>query len=213
VLKSAAFKDDRRIGVAYLASRREGKDEGALQYAGNAVFRELVQHPDGSLGTKFPPEMIPASGAPLSLAPTTFTSGATKKAQSLVLEAPEGFEMATVEGVPLNAYLTAEIRPQANSALFGLGLRGSGAYETGYPLQFLPYEERVELGNQAITAVEGLQQPFKIEIVLKDDIIDVCIDGRRCLINRCPELRGDCLFLFCQNGQVEFNHLVVRPLL
>jgi hypothetical protein len=26
-------------------------------------------------------------------------------------------------------------------------------------------------------------------------------------------LRGDCLFLFCQNGQVEFNHLVVRPLL
>ena len=44
-------------------------------------------------------------------------------------------------------------------------------------------------------------------------IVDVCIDGRRCLIDRCPELKGERLFFFCQNGQVRFESIRVRPLL
>lgn len=212
VLKTAAFKDGRRLGVAYLASRRDNKDDGLLQYAGNAVFREIIQHEDGSLGTKFPPEMIPARGEPLGLPFRPFTSGASLEGQALRLDALEGFEMAMIEGIPLNAYITADIKPEPGSACFGIGLRGQGGYESGYTLQFLPDEERVELGGQVITRVEGLQQSFKVEIVLQGDIIDVCIDKRRCLINRCPELRGDRLFLFCQNGRVIFDKVEIRPL-
>ena len=39
---------------------------GGPAYAGEAVFRELVQQKDGILGTKWPVEMIPKSGAPLT---------------------------------------------------------------------------------------------------------------------------------------------------
>jgi hypothetical protein len=213
VMKTAAFKDGRRLGVAYLASRQGRQDEGRLQYAGNAVFRELIQQPDGSLGCRFPPEMVPAGGEPLALPISPLTTGVVPNGRGAALAAPEGFAAAVIEGVPPDARLAVEIKPQPDTALFGLGLRGQGSYERGYALQFLPYEGRVELGNQAISPVEGLAQPFKVEVIMKDDIIDVCIGERRCLINRCPERRGERLFLFCQNGSVRFDNLEVRPLI
>jgi len=48
---------------------------------------------------------------------------------------------------------------------------------------------------------------------LKDDIVDVVIDNRRTLIDRCPQRSGDAILLFAQNGAVRFDELSVRPLL
>ena len=45
------------------AKRPDNSDTGDLQWGGNAVFRELVQAEDGTLWTKFPPEMIPAAAS------------------------------------------------------------------------------------------------------------------------------------------------------
>jgi hypothetical protein len=49
--KGAPFKDNRRVMAGWLG------DQG---WGGDIVFRELVQHADGTLGTKWPVEMIPA---------------------------------------------------------------------------------------------------------------------------------------------------------
>ena len=65
------------------------------------------------------------------------------------------------------------------------------------------------LFDQAITVVDGLDKPFRLDILIKDDIIDVCIDQRRCLINRCPELHGAHLFFFAQHAQITFDNIVV----
>ena len=54
VMKTAPFTDGRRLGVAWIGTRRENKNDGPFQFGGNAVFRELIQHDDGTLGTKFP---------------------------------------------------------------------------------------------------------------------------------------------------------------
>ena len=71
VLKTAAFTGDRRIGVAFLGTRQDDRDSGRLQYAGNAVFREIVQQPDGTLRTCWPAEMVPSErGAPHADAPS-----------------------------------------------------------------------------------------------------------------------------------------------
>ena len=48
---------------------------------------------------------------------------------------------------------------------------------------------------------------------MKDDIIDVCVNERRCLIDRCPQLRGDRLVFFCQNGSAAFDAVEVRALI
>jgi hypothetical protein len=94
-----------------------------------------------------------------------------------------------------------------------LWLRASGALERGYALRAKPYEQRVALNRQALHSVDGLEQPFTLDIVMRGSIIDVCIDGRRCLVDRCPEQHGDRLALYVRNGRVAFEDLFVRPLL
>lgn len=209
VMKTAAFTGNRRIGVAFLGSRRDDKDDGERMYAGNAVFREIFQHDDGSLGTKFPAEMTPPYNEPLDLPCTPLTKGAAGSAESIRLDALEGLEAAMLENVPKNIRVTFRVQPQAASADFGLLLRGSGRFESGYALRFLPYEQRVTFNRQAIAGVTGLDRPFTVEIVAQDDMIDVCIDGRRCLIDRCSELAGERLFFFCQNGAVTFESIAI----
>jgi len=114
--------------------------------------------------------------------------------------------------IPHDARITLQVKPEANSASFGLGMRGSGNYGKNYELRISPYERKVELHHQPIVNVHGLDRPFTLDIVLKGDIIDVCIDNRRCLVNRCPELCGDRLFLFCQDGDVVFDSVGVCSL-
>ena len=102
-------------------------------------------------------------------------------------------------------------------------MRASGAYEGGYELRLSAHERVVELRTlhdrampgtvrRAIWAVDGLDRRMTLDIVLADDIIDVCIDGRRCLVSRYPELCGNRLFFFCQNGDVSFDDIEIRPL-
>ncbi|HVU14643.1 MAG TPA: hypothetical protein VHD90_25380 [Phototrophicaceae bacterium] len=213
VMKTAAFTGDRRIGAAFLGWRKDDRDDGQRMYGGNAVFREIFQYADGKLGTKFPRELIHASGDKLKLICTALTKGATDTPDALRIDAQEGLEVAAVENVPRNAHITLTVRPEQSSAAFGLWLRGSGDFEQGYPLHFLPYEQKVTLNQQAITCVTGLDRPFTLEIVTKDDIIDVCIDGRRCLIDRSGELSGERLFFFAQNGAVTFEAIEIAPLI
>jgi hypothetical protein len=213
VMKTASFKDGRRIGVFFVNSRAGDVDRGERLYAGNAVFRELVQHGDGTLGTRFPPEMIPRAGDALELPFTALTPGVSSGVRGVRVSSVEGLAAAMLEDVPVNARVSVTLVPEAGSADFGLSFRGSGRWQSGYELHFLPHEKRVTLNDQAIACVEGLDRPFQLEVILKDDIIDVCFRDRRCLIDRCPELKGERLFLFCQNGAVEFQSIAVRRLL
>jgi len=73
----------------------------------------------------------------------------------------------------------------------------------------MPYKKQVVLGNQSIQGVSGLDKPFKVDIIMKDDIIDVCIAGRRCILNRCPEQKGTTLVCFARNGMVHFNNMLI----
>jgi len=224
VMKTAAFIGDRRIGVAFLPSLQDDLDDGAWLYAGNAVFREIIQHQDGSLGTKWPQEMIPASGEPLPLRFGAMTEGVTAGNDGVTIEAPSSFGAAMASGIPLNARVRMRIEPQPGAFCFGLCVRGSGSYEQGCEIRCSPSEERVEMrdcragditdnAKRAILGVEGMDRPFWLDMVLKGDIIDVCVDGRRTLVARCPEQRGDRLFLFAHCASVTFREITVCPLL
>ncbi|WP_176012363.1 hypothetical protein [Victivallis sp. Marseille-Q1083] len=55
----AEFTGNRRIMAGWL---------GGLGWGGYLVLRELVQYPDGRLGLKWPPEVVPPTAEPMSLA-------------------------------------------------------------------------------------------------------------------------------------------------
>jgi hypothetical protein len=212
VMKTAAFGADRRIGVAWLGTREGNVDGGKPQWGGHLLFRELVQHGDGTLGSKFPAEMVPASADPVPCAWTALTAGVAGSDASIHLQSGQGLAVAALHGLPGDLRITMRVRPMPGSAAFGLRLRGAGQFESGYDLCFLLPERIVTLHEEAIFAVDGLDQPFTLDIVLKEDIIDVCVDQRRCLVNRCPELRGDRLFFFAHDADVVFDEIEIRPL-
>jgi hypothetical protein len=49
-------------------------------------------------------------------------------------------------------------------------------------------------------------------MIMKDDIIDACVDDRRCIVNRLPEQKGNFLWLYVKHGYVKFNSMVVSPI-
>jgi len=61
--------------------------------------------------------------------------------------------------------------------------------------------------------VDALDTPCRLGIILKDEIIDVCVGERRTLAVRYPERRGDRVVLFAHNADVRFRDVGVRPLL
>jgi hypothetical protein len=216
VMKTAAFTGDRRIGVAWIGTRTGDRDDGQPQWGGNLLFREIVQEADGTLAACFPAEMVPSRSAVLPLAFPVLTPGVTVAGQQLRLHAPEGMQAAGAAGIPHHVHITADITPDiapsGQSGAFGMRFRSTEAFSAGYDLTFLPSARMVKLNNESIFGVDGLDQPFRVEIVLKDDIIDVCIGNRRLIVDRCPERRGDYLFCFAQDATITIANLEVRPL-
>jgi len=212
VIKTAPFGADRRIGVAWLGTRQGDTDDGRFQWGGNAVFREIIQFEDGSLGTRFVPEMALHSAETLQPTLTPLTDGASASGSQVELKAPEGLEVAAMSGVTRNARLTTRVRTESGTAVLGFRLRADDQFGSAYDLSITPAERKIALHDASLLAVEGLDSPFTLEIVMTGDIIDVCFDGRHCLINRLPERHGDRILLYCQNGAATFADLEVQSL-
>jgi beta-fructofuranosidase len=213
VMKTAPYHDNRRIGIAWIGTRQDDRDTGRFQWGGHAIFRELVQHVDGTLGTKFVPEMMPARGAPWAWQVTAQTAGVSVRQDCIALEAGAGMAAVSLAGLPQNVHIRVRGVPGAGAPRFGLRLRETTPFVDGVTLDLLATAQRVELHDAALGPVEGLDAPFVLEVILKDGLIDVCLNDQHCLINRCPEQRGGGLTFFCHTGSITFEHLTIRPLI
>ncbi len=212
VLKTAAFGADRRIGAAWLGTRTGDRDDGKPQWGGNLILREIVQHADGTLGTKTPAEVRPPAGEPFPLAVQPLTAGASCQGKAIRLQADEGMAGTVLRNIPQNVRISVDVQAAPGAAAFGLRLRGDD-FAHGYELACMLPERMVKLHDEVIYAVDGLDRPFGLEIVAYEDILDVCIDRRRCIVNRCPQQHGDELFFFAHNADVTFDNLQIEPLL
>ncbi len=213
--KTAEFTGGRRIAAFWLA------DGG---WGGHVVFRELVQHKDGTLGTRFPPEMIPPTGDAVKLTSTATPKAVSADGRNIRITADSCPYDARLAAVPENARITLRVTPKPDSLGFSLGLGGSPAQAGDVELGVDIPGERVRLGvpraeapghpnGPSIEHVDGLNRPWKLDIVVLDDIIDVCIDDRRTLITRQKGPRGRWLLLRVDRGEVAFDDIEVRPIL
>ncbi len=226
VPKVADFKDGRKIVCGFVDYPGWG---------GNIVMRELVQYPGGHLGMKWPDEVIPKSGPPLDLIFSPQTKGATGNAGLITIQGESDLEMGMLSNVEQDVYIRMDVVPEQGTEVFGLCVRGGDDYNSGRELRFEPEKERVQFGNPEngslaresndpawkgynfhISDVKGLAEPFQLEIIIKDRIVDVCIDRRRTIINRLRDIdnhKSDKLVFFVKDGRVNFKDIQVRPLL
>jgi hypothetical protein len=201
----AQFKDNRYLLVGFLWQNGWGAE---------AVFRELVQLPNGTLGMKFPPEMIPPGGEPIPMSVAGISDELLGDHDGIRVVAESQRKRVTLKGLPQNARITLHITPSAKTAVYGIQFRGDGKGSPCHELQFRPKERTVSIvGGPGISQVEGLDRPLTLDIILKDDILDACIDSRRTLIGRVGTLQGNAIVLFCEQGEVAFESLKVQPLI
>lgn len=213
VPKTAPFGGNRRIYVTWLPDRGWG---------GDLVFRELVQREDGTLGTRFVPELEPPTGDPVPLRYEPLTSGVERSADGFRIQATSGFGAAALDGLPSDFRLRMRVVPSSGAGSCGFCVRGDGAYESGCEVRFEPGDRRVQFGtpnggqpgertDAAISHVSNLDAPFDLDIVAKGDILDVCMDRQRTMVTR-HGVVGSRLFLFASDADVAFESVDVRPL-
>ena len=76
-----------------------------------------------------------------------------------------------------------------------------------------PIEDAVFVGPETrVVLVEGLDRAVNAVICMKDSVIDVCLNDRHTLIERCFDRRGTCLGLFAEAGKVRVEGLSVALL-
>ncbi len=221
--KMHEFKDHRALAAGWVAFPGWG---------GNIVVRELVQSPNGDLGLKFVPEMMPACGPPLTLKMAARRGDVRGDFAALRVCAGQKLAYAAVDKVPHDSRIRFTVRPGRGVEAFGVCLCGAGDYQAGSELAFRPAANHVQfahpheggLGQKqpvvtvmasdlgALPPVEGLDEPFTLDILIKDRILDVCIGNRRTFIARRADPGGQRLFFFAQGGEVVFEQIDVRPL-
>ncbi|HWI56817.1 MAG TPA: glycosyl hydrolase, partial [Bacillota bacterium] len=195
VMKSAPFRNGRRIGAAFLPRSGGG-------YAGNVLFRELGQQPDGTLTTRFVRELMPKAAKPIKM---QFQSGQTNAIVA-------GSSPVSFTGLPQNLHLSALLHPAAGTQAYGLRLR-TGPENTPIEVRFLPAQQRIEVKNGAVLeSVAGLGQAITIELFLKDDMLDLCLNNQRTLASRVASKHGHGLVFFSEGVETRLETLEVRPL-
>ncbi len=220
---AAPFKDGRYLYAGFVGDRWGIAPVWA--YGNELVVREIVQEQDGTLGLKWPEEMIPEADAALPLTPAPLKGPSVIIGDVVQLSGKDGLAVAMLSGLPQNYHLKVRIRWAATEPVFGLCFRGEGSYDDGCELRFSVPKRRVQFDRPLFGSVSresggwhGIDYPLArdgvldVEAIVKDDLVDICIDQRRTLITR-NTIRGNRLFLFTTEGEVTFDTLEVRPIL
>ena len=201
VPKTAAFGKDRRIYAGFLG------DGG---WGGNSVLRELVQDKNGNLGTRFVPELIPACGDEVPLVLPDDRKSVTVTADDVLIPDIDG-----------DYRLQAEIVPSSQAVTFGIGLRADADGTNGCDLVFEPGTETVRFSKNSrtgasplpgpfIEGVRGLDGPFRVDIIVRHDILDAEIAEFRSVTTRFWRPGADRLRLFAAGGPVTFRNIRIR---
>lgn len=209
VYKTALANDGRRIAVAFIPGKWNNKDNEGGVFGGNILFREVGQKKDGTLYTRFLPEVLPRMiEVKNPVVRMSDKNGIVESSGMVKLDAANGTRAAFMENLPENYRLTMDVVPRGNYDEIGLFLRASVRNNNrGYKFELNANKRLVLLQNTLIYGVDGLDKPVKLDIIVKGDIIDANIDGRRCIVNRLPEQKGRDLYFFTKNGNSVFKNI------
>ena len=212
VVKTAEFVQDRRIAAAWVPSRLDSLDNNYEIFGGNLIFREITQEADGTLDTKFPQELIPETKTAIPNNIHTDAQSGSINENSISVNSPGGVGAAHIEGVPLNCRISLEIEPVGANEEYGIYLKSNEHAQGGYRLTFSANDKTASLGNSTIKAVDGLDKFIRVDIVMKNGIIDIDIDHRRTIVNRTYQQNGNFAWFYAKHGEVNFKSIKISPL-
>ena len=187
VPKTAAYHDGRRIICGWT------NENG---FGGHAVFHELIRHPDGTLGEKFVPEMIPQTGEPM----IDLKNSVDRK--------------KSFENLPENYRLQVVLKfdPQKIDTMKPLRLIYHRDASNQDAVSLSPAEKVVSLAKTRLEQVDLASGTVSIDLIVKGRIIDLCINEKRTITGLVPEFPVRELILDNSQGEYDIQSFVVSPL-
>ncbi|MDR2953686.1 MAG: family 43 glycosylhydrolase [Prevotella sp.] len=210
VYKTAPFEGGRRIATAFIGGKWNNKDSDGSVFGGNILLRELFQEKDGSLRTAFLPEVLPDMGSMAT--PDISTEGSRNVKVSkgeIQIDSRNGIDIASIANLPDNYRISLTIEPKGNYDEIGLYLKATDKNTKGYKLELNTNKRLVLIHNTLIEAVEGLDKPVELDVIVKGDIIDINVNNQRSIVNRLSEQKGNKIFFFVKNGSALFKDVKV----
>lgn len=130
------------------------------------------------LYTRFLEEALPsAEPVPVSLFRSFGDRTPILKDDAFELAAPDGTQSAFLTDLPANYRLTMTVDPRSSYDEAGLFIRAKDNADRGYKLELNALKRMVLLHNLRIEGVTGLDKKLTLDIVVREDMIDVCIGG------------------------------------
>lgn len=189
--RSAAFKGGRRILYGWIG----GEPHDGTVFAGIPVFHELVRRPDGSLGEKFVPEMIPGVKEPIV---SEKNISGTKK---------------EYDNIPGNLRLRCDFRfdPETTSPDDELRLFFH-ENDPRFDLRLAPFEKAVYLGKTRMEGVDFSSGSLHVDIIVKDKVIDLCVNDESTVTKILPAVERRRIRLDSPRKTFGVTRLEIAPL-
>ena len=191
-------------------------------WGGPLIIRELIQFPDGRIGSKWMCEITPATGQPRTLAATvtdTATFPTASTSFMLVFRVrptgakPGRFGISFLPESGTQAACELQVRPGNKRAQFGPGsANGFAGPEKSLREGGAPHH----VGNYAIENLIGVDGPFTVRVIIKGcdkmagSLVDAEIAGRRTMISYRPDLTVQKL-VFRTEG-IKLSNIQIAPL-
>lgn len=184
VPKTAPFGKDRRLICGW--TREHG-------FGGHAIFHELTRRSDGTLGEKFVPEMIPA----------------TSDAMVSETNVADGETSWTVPCGDVRVRMRLAFPSEKRDSLRDVTFR----YDTERMLRISPRSRSISLGQFRIENVDFSTGSFDVDLIIRDDLIDLCVNSDRTLTDTLPAAAERTFTLSTDaDGSWSVSSIEVRPL-
>lgn len=218
-----ACDGQRRLIFGWASVKDKEKDEERYQWGGNLVMHELVQRPDGTLGTQIPAEIDRAFSKKLGISPTPRYGHWEVHENVFACDSTAKFSYLELGEMPSLAMVHADISWEKHSKSFGLMLRaGDPTLKEWYQIRIEPERNRVlfDRSNRFFEDVSFIEErmlhiqdknTMQLKVVICGTIF-VIYANDVALTARGYDYKDGAFGIFAEEGSVTFSDVCLHTL-
>jgi len=219
-----ASDGQRRFLFGWNPTREENADFSTWQWGGNLVVHELVQQLDGTLGVCLPGSIASAFSKKFPVHFVSSFKTSISDNSKVRIDAPGSFRCASAGTIPETCLIEARIEFTETTKGFGIMLRTSDDFESGYYVRLEPQHSRLVFdswprdgGLPHMIEVERPvvlphQYPIELSIYVNGSICEVYLNRKVALSTRLYDHSTGEWGVFVTDGCAEFSDISLSVL-
>jgi beta-fructofuranosidase len=212
-----AADGERRLLFGWNPTRAGESDTGGWQWGGNLAVHELAQREDGALTVRIPQEVSAAYNVaePVRFA-RAWNAELPASGGSVWLDAESSFSAVSAGTLPEAVKIVVQATWKEGAKGFGVLLRGSEDFESGYYVRIEPQRQRLVFDSWPragdLPHMVEIERPVRLqadhavrlEVTLQGTLCEVYLNDEVAMSARMYNHTAGVWGLFAQEAEVEF---------